>query len=390
MTGSSDQERREEIEAHLALRAEHDGTTLEEARRRFGNPLQVQEEMRRVYIARWLESLLQDLRFTVRSLLRAPGFALAALAALTPGLGAATAVFSAVDRILFRALPYAEPDRLVSVGLAAPIEPTEFLLHTDYVTLWRHADLPFKSVTTTATPAYDCDLTEARPRRLSCAQVEWNFLRTLGLDAGHVVTASVVLSRYKYPNPAAQSAFDDDLLSRVRRLPGVTAAAWSDSVPPFGMARSMIYTMIEVQGRERAREGTGGMVTWRAVTPGYFEALRIPIVRGRPFTEEDRRAPDAPMILSESLARRLFGTADPRGQLIRAGGATTPWHPVVGVAKDVRNAGLAVKQDPEYYLVRRNAPEPGLRGSSLIVRTANSPAVMRERTRIGRDQASSA
>ena len=90
--------------------------------------------------------------------------------------------------------------------------------------------------------------------------------------------------------------------------------ALSDSMPLSGTPRSTIYSVIDVAGRPPAAEGTGGMVTWRAVTPGYFAALGVPILRGRGFREEDRDPHQNAIILSDSLARRMFPGEDPAGQ----------------------------------------------------------------------------
>ena len=82
--------------------------------------------------------------------------------AVAIGTGAGTAVFSVVDPILFRSLPYAQADRLVSVGLVAPIIPREFMLGADYVE-WRARQAPFQSITSW-TGVADCDLTDTDPR----------------------------------------------------------------------------------------------------------------------------------------------------------------------------------------------------------------------------------
>jgi len=113
----SDDEMREELEAHVAMRAEHDGVDEAAARRRLGNVLRTREAMRRIWIAEWWEALRQDTHFTWRSWRRRPAFAIAAILVLALGLGASTALFAALDRMLFRPLPYADPNRIVSVGL---------------------------------------------------------------------------------------------------------------------------------------------------------------------------------------------------------------------------------------------------------------------------------
>ena len=83
----SDDEIREELEAHVAMRAEHDRVDEAAARRRLGNLLQTRESMRRVWIAGWWDALRHDARFTMRSWRRQPGFALGAVLVLALGLG---------------------------------------------------------------------------------------------------------------------------------------------------------------------------------------------------------------------------------------------------------------------------------------------------------------
>ncbi len=127
-----------------------------------------------------VDILAQDLRYAARGFVRSPTFTVAAVFAIALGTGAGTAVFSVVDRILFRSLPYQQSDRLVSVGFVAPIIPQEFMLGTDYVE-WRARQQPFTSLTSWAGIG-DCDLTGGNPVRLECAQVEATFLPTLGIQ----------------------------------------------------------------------------------------------------------------------------------------------------------------------------------------------------------------
>ena len=132
-------------------------------------------------LANFFESVGGDLRYAARGFRRNPGFALTALLAIAIGVGSTAAVFSVVDRILFRALPYAAGDRLVTFGLVAPIEDREFMLGPDYVE-WRRSQTPFTAVTSfDAAGVTDCDITAQPPVRQRCAAVEANFLPTLGV-----------------------------------------------------------------------------------------------------------------------------------------------------------------------------------------------------------------
>src|SRR5579864_6048968 len=86
----------------------------------------------------WLESILQDLRYTLRGFGRSPAGFWIAVTTMALGIGGVTAVFSVVDRILFRALPYADQDRLVWFGMKAPISNNEFLLEGDFSRFLQH------------------------------------------------------------------------------------------------------------------------------------------------------------------------------------------------------------------------------------------------------------
>lgn len=187
----SDDEMQQELEAHLAMRADHDRVDPAVARRRLGNLLHTRESMRRVWIAEWWDALRQDAHFTWRSWRRRPAFALGAILVLALGLGASTALFAALDRVLFRPLPYAEPDRLVSVG-SVVISPdgsgvgagvAESVVNTFYVQEWDAPPAPFQSVTAMVAlvGTRTCDISEGQPEGLRCDLVEHNFLRFLGV-----------------------------------------------------------------------------------------------------------------------------------------------------------------------------------------------------------------
>ncbi len=657
------------------------GMEPEQARRQallaFGGLEGVKEDCRDQWAANLLDSTLKDLNYALRGFRKNPVFTVAAVGTLALGIGATTAVFSVVDRILFRSLPYAHADRLVSVGITAPIEDNEFMLGTDYAN-WREARLPFSAITSlTASVSAEatCDLTEAHPLRMNCLQVESNFLSTLGLrpivgrdftsqdDRPHappvalvsyalwrgrfggspealgrlmsldgkpvrvvgvlprnfemptlapadillpqrldwnkqkttypgtvlrcfarlhpgitieqareqlqplfadalkgappqfrnevhlvvrslrdrelgdaslagwtllaavlfvlllacanvanlllarsaarqrelamraalgasrgrlfrqalteslalalsggaagcalgyallrlfvdiapeglprlqqagldhrvllftvassvlcgavfgivpalhrapaqlalagarasaagsslsrqflvlaqvaisllllagaglllrslwnlqsqplgmrtdsLLMAEMTLGQNRYAQPEQQLAFFDQLESRLRRLPGVTALALSDSMPPGGWEHYRIYAAIAVRARPPFADGTGGQVDWRAVTPEYFSVLGIPIVRGRGFGERDRDPDQHAIILNQTLARHMFPHQDPLGQQLQPG-LDGPWYTVIGIAGDVKNEGLAVPPAPEYYVVRRH------------------------------------
>ena len=205
----------------------------------------------------------------------------------------------------------------------------------------------------------------------------WNLQhQPLGMRTDRVITATVTLGAKSYPDSARRMAFFEELEARLRRIPGVTELALTNSVPPAGnLMGPMLYAAIDVQGRPRLSEGTGGTVTWRSVTPRYFATLGIPVLRGRGFQEEDRDSNRSVVILSDSMARRMFPGEDALGKQIRPG-RSGPWLTVVGVAGNVKNNGLVERDDPEYYEIRKHSGGDVERSAAAIIRTAMDPRAM--------------
>ncbi|HMF53871.1 MAG TPA: ABC transporter permease, partial [Edaphobacter sp.] len=186
MVGGTHRDVDEELQFHLEQQTEANivaGMPEQEARRQaviaFGGVERAREECREERPSYWLDTLFQDGRYAMRGFRRNPTFTVTVVLTLMLGIGTTTAVFSVVDRILFRSLPYQHADRLVSVGLMAPVEPQEFMLGGSYYE-WRDNQRPFEALTSEI-GVNPCDLTEERPTRLGCAGVEANFLPTLGI-----------------------------------------------------------------------------------------------------------------------------------------------------------------------------------------------------------------
>jgi predicted permease len=171
---------------------------------------------------------------------RNPVFTLTGVLAAALGIGASAAVFSAVDRVLFRPLPYREENRLTSVGMMAPLDTNEFLLAGAYFDL-RHNPGPFESVTAFQAGTAACDLTESSPVRLQCLRLEANFLDTLGVvpmvgrsftreedrpNGPHVAMISYALWHSRF-------AGDPHIAGRTLKLDGVTTEITGVLSPDF-------------------------------------------------------------------------------------------------------------------------------------------------------------
>jgi putative ABC transport system permease protein len=151
--GANREEVDEELSYHIARQTELHlaaGMPQGEARRQaliaFGGIEKTREQCHEERTAAPLETVLRDVRYAFRGLRRAPAFAIAGILTMAVGIGATTAVFSVVDRILFRSLPYRDASRLVSVGVVAPIEPQEFMLGYSYYE-WQDHQTPFETLT---------------------------------------------------------------------------------------------------------------------------------------------------------------------------------------------------------------------------------------------------
>ena len=199
--------------------------------------------------------------------------------------------------------------------------------------------------------------------------------QNLGLRTNGVLAAHIALPRYRYTTPQQRMEFYLAAEAALRRLPGVTAVGMSNWLPPADTHESQIFANIQVDGKPRFADGTGGMVSWRWVTPDYFKALEIPIVRGQAFTEEERKSNEHSLIVSSLLATRLFGDADPIGQHVKPG-PNDPWSTVVGVAANVKNKGLTETDEPEFYRLRRSIPEDWTPWNAIVVKTSLAPAAV--------------
>jgi predicted permease len=163
-----------------------------------------------------------------------------------------------------------------------------------------------------------------------------------GFRPGPVLAFPVTLPQARYPQ-ASRSVFFEDLLSRMRAIPGVEIAGVAAQMPlRTGIARTVLSN---VAGREIPVKRRRG-IAFSPVAGDYFQALSIPLKRGRLFSTEDRVGSQPVVILNESAARRYFPGSNPVGQLVtpemwNGSGSTTRPRLVVGVVGDVKMDGLS-------------------------------------------------
>jgi putative ABC transport system permease protein len=155
-----------------------------------------------------------------------------------------------------------------------------------------------------------------------------------GFDRRGVTTFDVAISPLSYPAREQQAAFVHDLLERLASLPGVDAAG-ATSTPPFYTGTEA--TPFTVEGTPAPARGFF-VAHSRAVTPHYFNALGIPLLAGRSFTDADTATSPPVVVISQSLASRYWPGANPIGHRVKRGrlDASSPWLEVIGVVGNLR------------------------------------------------------
>jgi putative ABC transport system permease protein len=197
-----------------------------------------------------------------------------------------------------------------------------------------------------------------------------SFLRLQAVDPGfdteNVLTMRLTLARERYRREEVEPFFEE-LRRRVEAIPGVTAAATASQFPPNVFSSREIW----FAGRESGREGTLPGAYFSIVSPSYFDAMGIRLMRGRALDEADRAGTPFVAVINETVARRYFSGADPIGTRFKVGGpdSDAPIMEIVGVTGDTRNRGLDSDPAPEIYVSSLQAD--GLWNQLfLLVRTA--------------------
>ena len=169
----------------------------------------------------------------------------------------------------------------------------------------------------------------------------------LGFDPKGVLTMRLTLPQQKYPTGAAMTAFFEELTRRIQAMPGISQAAMVSQFPPNGF----FSAQVEVEGA--AGQGATLPTAFTTVASrGYFEAMRIPLLRGRLFAESDRPGGPGVIVVNQSFVSRYLGDRDPVGARarIRGQGEPGPWAEIIGVVGDTKNNGTSAPPRPEAFI----------------------------------------
>jgi putative ABC transport system permease protein len=191
-----------------------------------------------------------------------------------------------------------------------------------------------------------------------------------GFATTNLLSMYIALPTQKYRKPQQTNVFYDQLIERVAKLPGVKSVGGIDPLP---FSNSNVTTTFLVEGAPIVALADRLDVGQRVVTPGYFQTMSIPVLKGRSFTEQDRENTPSVIIVNEALARRYWPNQDVIGK--RLGFEEDPskqvWREIVGVVGDVKHKALETEAMPEVYFPYQQHPKNFM---NLVVHTASDPA----------------
>jgi putative ABC transport system permease protein len=187
-----------------------------------------------------------------------------------------------------------------------------------------------------------------------------------GFEPRNLLAVQIYLPQAKYKTAGDRLRFYADALARVGRLPGVRQAAAVSALPmyPVGIDFALPFT---VEGQAPPANGEEPRADIRIASPGYFETMKISLVRGRTIDERDRLGAPGAIVINETMARRYFNGLDPIGRVVKNPHGSAA---VVGIVGDVKHYGLDGEPRAELFMPAWQQP---LNGMALVVRTVSDP-----------------
>jgi putative ABC transport system permease protein len=200
-----------------------------------------------------------------------------------------------------------------------------------------------------------------------------SFMQLAHVDPGfapeNATLLRLSLPQKKYAMPEQQTAFADALLDRVKNLPGVQFAGITHSMPLVGD-----YVLgFNIEGRPAIAPSDLPSTNYYAVTPDYFRAMGIHLLRGRTFTPQDDAKAPRVAIINETMARQYFPNEDPIGKRINITNGPDTWREIVGIVGDIKQYGVDKATSAQAYEPFAQVPFSSL---NVVVRTKGSPAAL--------------
>ncbi len=190
----------------------------------------------------------------------------------------------------------------------------------------------------------------------------------LGFHTDHLLTARVTLDKARYKDAAQQTLFVQDLITRLQQIPGTEAVAAGSDLPATGPGT----VTLKIKGQPDLPANQPLSTLDSVVTPDFFRATGIPLLRGRTFTETDNVGAPRVVLVNQEFVHRLLHDQEPLGKQIRleVSGATPAWGEIVGVVGNVKTHSEGINDDAQVYEPFLQRPVPSF---SLMVRASSDP-----------------
>jgi putative ABC transport system permease protein len=191
-----------------------------------------------------------------------------------------------------------------------------------------------------------------------------------GFHTHSLLTLRLSLSEKSYPKAEQKDAFLSELLSRVCALPGVRAAGAGSGLPTLGW---WSLNGTDIEGQPEMPPGLRPDIPHDVVSATYFQALGMPLLAGRSFSEQDRPTTVQVAVVNPAFVHQYFPGQNPIGKHVRNGGRSGPWREIVGVVGDVRQLGPSQDESPEIYTPYQQDPTGEM---NLVLRTTADPLAL--------------
>jgi predicted permease len=194
----------------------------------------------------------------------------------------------------------------------------------------------------------------------------------LGFDASHLFSGSISLPPTIYDKEEKQATFYNTLQERLRTIPGVQSAALVDSIP---FSNNGGFASFVVKGKPVGPNEPGPHGGIRAVSSDYFTTMRVPVLMGRAFTDQDRKGSQLVAVVDDVLARQYWPGENPVGQYLGFDQEKGPWYQIVGMVKHAKSNSLEADGDEGFYFLSM-AQNPDV-NAGLVLRSSQSTESLR-------------
>jgi putative ABC transport system permease protein len=193
-----------------------------------------------------------------------------------------------------------------------------------------------------------------------------------GFDAGHVLTLRTSVLGQRFNDNKVVRQYFSDAVARLRSVPGVEAAAAASQFPFDG---NMDRYGFHAEGKMHSNPELDDSAERFCITPGFLQALRIPLLLGRDIADADQTESPGVILINQTTAQRIWPGENALGKRVKLGGLDHPWMTVVGIVGDVHHQGLDSAPSMQFYVPHTQWPFPDT-DMTFVVRTTGPPAAM--------------